>query len=295
VLTLDELQAFVKEHAPARPRTGEQAGADLNYDRDYFGVPSDPRRTLRLLLARRQMREQRFDEALATFRSSDFRLDDEHESLAAVANEYVSAVRRSDTVSSGVERASELFKAAQLSKQFGMELMGYELGPDFALYNGIASLGGRSPAEEGPFTSKDEVTRVNANLPPEARFHYRGVAQELAKRAADNLPSRSHAFAAVLCTSLRWARSSGDAELAQSIYQRYVREGAYVAWSEKFGSKCEEPDFPRASKLLWKMRVRAARIALRPYKIPFIALVAAAAIGGAVFATRRYRRRAQNN
>jgi hypothetical protein len=43
------------------------------------------------------------------------------------------------------------------------------------------------------------------------------------------------------------------------------------------------------------MRVRAARVALRPYKIPLVVLVAAAVIGGAVFATRRYRRRTQNN
>jgi hypothetical protein len=94
----------------------------------------------------------------------------------------------------------------------------------------------------------------------------------------------------VLCTSLRWARSNGDDALAQSIYERYVREAAYVAWSEKFGGRCEAPDFPRATQLLRDERMRAMRAALRPYKIPVMLLAAGGAIGLGVFGMRRYRR-----
>jgi len=170
-----------------------------------------------------------------------------------------------------------------------MELMGYELTPDFALYNGRMIRGGRDVAE-GPYVTQDEVSRVNAKQTPEARFHYRGVALDLAKRAADYLPARSHAFAAVLCTSLRWARSNGDAALAQAIYQRYVSEGAYVGWSEKFGGRCEAPDFPKASKLLWQTRMHSARVAVRPYEIPLIVLVTGGVIGIGVLVVRRRRR-----
>jgi hypothetical protein len=291
VLTLDELVAFITMHAPPETaKSGDKAGAQPTpFERDYLGTPSDSKRALRLLLARRQMRDQRFDDALATFRANDFRLDEENSSLAAVATEYVAAIRASTSAWTDVERASQLFKAAQLAKRFGMELMGYELTPDFALYNGRMTRGWRDVAE-GPYVTQDEVARVNAKQTPEARFHYRGVALDLAKRAADNLPARSHAFAAVLCTSLRWARSNGDAALAQTIYQRYVSEGAYVGWSEKFGGRCEAPDFPKASKLVWQTRMHSARVAVRPYKIPLVVLVAGGVIGAAVFVVRRRRR-----
>jgi hypothetical protein len=293
ILTLDELGAFIKEHMPAKPVEGGEEGAA--YERDYFGSPPDPERALRLLLARRQLREEKFDAALESFRNDDFALDEEHASLAAVANEYVSAVRGSTSAWTGVARATELFKAAQLAKQFGMELMGYELAPDYAAFKGRVELGRLRQLEEGPYVSADEVSRAAANAPPEARFHYRGIALDLAKRSADNLPARSHAFAAVLCTSLRWARSNGDGALAKAIYQRYVREGAYVGWSEKFGGRCEAPDFPRATSLLWHTRIHAARVAVRPYKIPLIVLVTGTALGLGVFAARRYQGRVRRS
>jgi hypothetical protein len=112
-------------------------------------------------------------------------------------------------------------------------------------------------------------------------------ARDSAKRSADHLPPRSQAFAAVLCASLRWARSNNDHDLATSLYQRYVLEGAYVGWSAKFGGRCEQPDFDRASALLWDMRMKSARAALRPYKIPLVGLAVAAVVAVALFVARR--------
>ncbi len=291
VLTLDELTGFANRHVPARTARDQRISTDP-YWHDYFGTPPDTSRALRLLLARRQMREQQFDAALENFRNNDFAVDEKHPSLAAIAGEYVAAIRDSTKSWTRIKRAAALFKAAQLSKLYGMELLGYELAPDFSTFGGETTM--NLKAEAGSYSGVDENSRVNANPPPEVRFHYRAVAFDLANRSADNLPPRSQAFAAVLCASLRWAQSGDDMDQARSQYRRYVREAAYVPWSPKFGARCEAPDFRRASAFLWQTRIHSARVALRPYKFPLVVLAMAAVVGG-VFALRRRRIRARLN
>jgi hypothetical protein len=283
VLTLDELTAFVGQHAQGLATSSE----GLDPHPDYFGIPDDAPKALRLLLARRQMREQRFDEAIENFRKDDFAVDGAQRSLAATAVEYVASSRDSTERWTRVQRAEALFNAANLAKSYGMELMGYEDAPDYFAFNGQMDLYRGTAA--GPYVSADEAARIKANAAPELRFHYRHVALDLAQLSADHLPARSQAFAAVLCTSLRWARRNNEPSLATSLYRRYVLESAYVGWSEKFGGRCEAPDFEGASAFVWDMRMKATRRALRPYKVPLIALAVAALAGSVMFAVKLQR------
>jgi hypothetical protein len=110
-----------------------------------------------------------------------------------------------------------------------MELSGTEESPD------QASVGGQladwlGPGQDGPFTrtnaawaTQDEHVRYGASAArPDLRWHYRYVAADLAAEAADNLPARSQAYAAVLCTAASWMESSHAQDRARALYRRYV-------------------------------------------------------------------------
>jgi hypothetical protein len=79
----------------------------------------------------------------------------------------------------------------------------------------------------------------------------------LAEKAADNLPARSQAFAAVLCRAASFVQN--DQPRANAVYQRYVREGAAVAFAEDFGRRCVEPDFVAAGHFPYVQAWRATR------------------------------------
>jgi len=287
VLSLDELEAFAAAHVPANtpPDQDNSGGGGWN---NYWGKPGNTAKALRLLLARRQMREGRFDAALKNFRDNDFALDAEHPSMARIAADYVAAESSARHAWTSVKRAQGLFTEARLSRQFGMELLGYELAPDYNSVGGQTVLD-QDPPPDNDFTSANETVRVTAHAPPEERFHYRGIAHDLASRAADNLPARSQAFSAVLCQSLQWSEAGNRMDRAQALYQRYVHEAAYVDWSPKFGEICEEPDFKRASSFLWHARFNAVRLTLRPWKIPLEVLAVALVAGLAAWVIRRRR------
>ena len=128
--------------------------------------------------------------------------------------------------------------------------------------------GAKKPDLPFPVVASGEAARAAASaaVPPQ-RFHYRHTAAGFAEKAADLLPPRSQAFAAVLCQAAGWLLDR-DAEAAQKIYRRYVQQGPYVPWAASFGRECEEPDFPGAGRRLHAERVayfkHVARLAL-PY------------------------------
>jgi cellulose synthase operon protein C len=86
------------------------------------------------------------------------------------------------------------------------------------------------------------------------------VAVQEASRAADLLPPRSQAFAAVLCQATGWmistqglaytAADGRDAslELVHQLYRRYLKQGPYVSWAAHFGHACPDPDFDGAAR-----------------------------------------------
>lgn len=252
VLTVDELQDFVQRVAPEPQR--EQN------DEWVFGTRHHAA-ALRGLLARRLLREGRGREALAYF-------DDE--GLRAHATRYVEAreaMQRGDRVA----RARAGFEAAELARWQGMELLGTQLGPDYAEYGGMFSPGERwievevpgsdetewrqVPAQPDPLALADERARIERSSPvPTHRFHYRGLAANLAETAATQLPPRSQAYAALMCQATRYVLDT-EFERGQQLYRRYLREGPYVPWGARFGQECPAPDFDKVERELHAAKI----------------------------------------
>lgn len=243
VLTVDELKGFVDAHVPPgkMPKTDGWIYA--------YGAPFDSRVTLRDLLARRLMRAGRYDEAFGYFGDDKVR---------AAAKTYAAALNDGKHKWGKVDRAEALFTAATIARKQGMEILGTEGPPDSYYTLGSFEDGlGRSELK-GPFITPGERERFKAsNAVPPVRYHYRIVAANLAGTAADLVPEKSQAFAALLCHAVAW--SSHDEDRAKALYQRYVKHGARVPFAKAFGSTCPAPDFQGAIAMERKLMLRDAR------------------------------------
>ncbi|WP_419736105.1 hypothetical protein [Pseudomonas sp. COR18] len=259
VLTLDELKGYVDAHVTAPPPATQQ-------DKDNY-VRRPVAAQLRELLGRRLLREGRYDEAPAYFDSPE---------LQAAAQAYGQDRKDGASRWTATGRAEALYAAAKLARQSGMEILGYEMSPDYRWLGGSYSLG-TVEVQAGPFLEEAEVKRQQgAQAKPNQRYHYRYVAADLASRAADQLPHSSQAFAAVLCKAAGWVAGS-DQEI--SLYQRYVEQGPYVSWAGNFGQQCQEPRFDQANRRYLTQPLNAMRSALRTYK-GLVLAGAAALLGG---------------
>ena len=271
VLSLDELKGYVDAEVPAP--------APLKPDETQYLWERPPATRLRELLGRRLLREGRYAEAVPYFISAE---------LQQAAREYGAAREQAEDAWTAIGRAEGYYQAARLARTQGMELLGYELGPDQA-WNG-GNYGGEfeKPVQAAGLLTAEEARLQNASAAqPNRRYHYRWVAADLANRAADLLPPRSQAFAAVLCKASGWINYR-DLDGARRYYQRYVKQGPYVEWAGNFGFDCQEPDFARARELAWEQREQAVRQALRPFKHA-LPLVLLALIASGIYWQRRRR------
>lgn len=281
VLTTDELKKYVDEQVKA-PTSSEMEIA-LEQGRTL------PAASLRWLLGRRLMREQRYREAIGYF-------DDEH--VRSVAEEYVSTMARTHQWwRSAVSRAEDLFAAATITRFDGMELLSYELSPDYMIYDGQFS---QDPDPEDSGTPEEPATpqiaavtsvssaekeRVETSKPTHnVRFHYQVVAVDHAMKAADYLPRSSQAFAAVLCRAAGWV-AERQPEVAATVYARYLHEGPYVRWARRFGRQCPQPDFNAARRRMWVVRLRPVVRLVGTHPI-LSGVPTAAVLVGAVLALR---------
>jgi hypothetical protein len=257
VLSVDELQAFVDRV------TAEPAAVAQSEDTWLQGL-REPKLALRALLGRRLLREGRGAAALAYF---------DEPVLHGQAAAFVTATELfHDPDVDPLERARAGFAAAELARRAGMELLGFQLDPDYAEYSGMFDLrpAWRWDHEDRRqvrvdrsdisvpevLSTAEELTRVRASAAtPLHRYHYRGTAANLAESAAVLLPPRSQAYAAVMCEATRYVLDADPAR-AQQLYRRYLREGPYVPWGARFGQECPAPDFDKVEREL-----RAARIA----------------------------------
>jgi hypothetical protein len=299
VLSIDELKGFVDAHVasiPVKPR------AEGDYGR--YGIPDAPANALRALLGRRLLRAERFDEALAYF---------EDPALKTKAKTYVDA-RRATRSGDRVEQAKAWYAAAHSARVDGLELLGYELDPDYAMYDGQYDLGERSVEDDAAkvdvatmdkaaatflakrtdlvvpktFAGPDEAKRVAAaRAEPLKRFHYRYTAVDFAQKSADLLPPRTQAFAAVLCHATGWLIDR-DPAVADKLYARYIKQGPYLSWAASFGRTCPEPNFAGAA-----LRLRAERITWWKHTIrhnsPYAAIGLGVLLLGFVWWRRRRR------
>ncbi|MCF4995280.1 hypothetical protein GIW70_12490 [Pseudomonas syringae] len=273
VLTVEELKQYVDSKVPAPPVMSQQ-------DRDNY-VPLPVAASLRNLLGRRLLREGRYEEAVGYFDNPD---------LQKKARLYGEQRLAADGAWWPTKRAGALFNAAWIAREWGLDILGYEMAPDYATLDGNYSLE-NTELTVGPLLGDAELQRQKASeAQPDQRYHYRFVATELASRAADNLPHTSQAFAAVLCSAAGWNTSL---ENQRALYQRYVKEGPYVTWAVDFGNQCPYPDFENADKRYVTQITDAMRSTLRPYKWPVQigAIVAFAGIALLMITRRRRKTR----
>lgn len=251
VLTVDELQHFVDAKVPPPRVVSLEQKTDENTmseDEDSWLSQPHPATRLRDLLARRLVRVGRYQEALAYFHAPDDPSFTEPY-IRTHAAAYAQALQEAERGWWPIERAEAWRKAAVMARKFGMEMMGTEAAPDFFAIGGSLDSGiGHTPSE-GPFVTEGELHRFGASAAnPDLRFHYRYRAVEHNLRAADLLPPRSQAFAAVLCQASGWMLDRDD-QRARELYHRYVQSGPAVPWATHFGRNCPEPDFKAAARM----------------------------------------------
>jgi len=240
VLTIDELKGFVDKHVPAPATPLKPVNPD-----EYNGQQITPDIQLRELLARRLMRAGRAQEAMGYFDIPNYR---------QVAQGYANTLKTAkDKTADKLVRAKAYYQAATLLRTQGLAFTGYEMTPDYAIYDaGYSYLGDAFDTRElkhKSWISSAEAARAKAALPAQDnRFlHYRWQAVDLAQQAADLLPPKSQAYAAVLCNAAGWVIKR-DAKTGQALYQRYINTGTRYSWASKFGYDCPAPDFAAAGQ-----------------------------------------------
>jgi cellulose synthase operon protein C len=277
VLTTAELRQFVDKNVPPHvlpevkmPRNDE----DYDNKSTWTGIDDSidavgPATTLRVLLARRMLRDGLGSEALVYFDLPERR---------AKAKEYLAALARG-LRGDDLDRAEGLLAAAKIARADGMEILGMEGDPDFAVWDGNYGAAQFEYDENGQeiavkphdldlglaYVGIDEASRVRASAAvPLERYHYRYLASTLAQRAADLLPRYSQAFAVSLCRAAHYVQFTAPAD-ARKIYQRYLREGPYVAWGGQFAQKCPEPDFGKLKNQIHERKMRHYKWLLKRY------------------------------
>lgn len=205
---------------------------------------------MKYLIGRRLVREHYFKDAQRL-------LPDE---LALALEHYAKAFRQGhDRKLSKVVRAEALWQAAQIHRLLGMEMIGFETGPDYAVISGAFELRDlasfrqqkvwvddwihdshllvaerqiptfeATPAEK--WRSKHYAPVMNK------RFHYRYVAADLAWEAASLMPDDHPKTAEVLCIAGNWLQIR-DAAAADRFYKALVRRNPNVPLAQEANRK----------------------------------------------------------
>ncbi|MFO1057196.1 MAG: hypothetical protein U1E53_09535 [Dongiaceae bacterium] len=294
VLTADELRRFVDTRLPAGP----PPPVPPQVEDGTWWLAGHPQEQLRDLLGRRLVREGRLQDALP------YLAPETRPSVVA----YADALHAAATELWPIDRAEGWYRAAKLAREQGMAMMGTEIAPDFHVLEGNYDWGVGQGAPEDldqAFVTDGERQRFAGSAPsPDRRFHYRFVAADMAEHAADLLPPRSQAFAAVLCRGTRWMlyaagklhtpdpAANPAQQRAEAFYRRYVAEGAVVPWAPGFGQDCPEPDFAAAAKLQRRLWWQDARHLVSRHRWPMLGGAVAAVLVGTSVAWRRRRRTA---
>ncbi len=159
---------------------------------------------IRCLLARRLLREEQYDKVhVYSFAFVPFEL----------VKEYIAS--RKAAVNPDLpeeERAKHYFRAGQIVLRHGMNLLGYELAPDYCIIDGAF-------ASHPPYNEK---MRKDPALP---RFHYRAVIAECFTKAAELTNDPDLKFAAYLAPG--WSYRNREPEKAEVFYHAIVKMTGY--------------------------------------------------------------------
>ncbi|NLW84119.1 MAG: hypothetical protein GXY41_06935 [Phycisphaerae bacterium] len=212
VLTPEELQAYVDTHWPA------SVSIEPVNDNPYARKPLS---AVRHLLARRLTRLGRVDAAKPYY----------PQELQDIFADYVSGLTIGDDQSQpNRRRADALWQSAWLMRHHGMELIGFELDPDWAIYGGNFHLGdfleNRMQRTEDNTLNVIDVDEIDRALRepaiPDKRFHYRYIASELARQAVELMPDEDPETARRLCLAGIWHKDR-DIDYADWFYKSLVR------------------------------------------------------------------------
>lgn len=218
----------------------------------YWLAKKDLRARLHHLAARRLVRAGKTELAERYFPPE----------LRVTFRHYVGAVKLGfDVTQPDVTRAGAFWHAAEVIHQHGMELLGTELEPDWAIWEGEFNLT-PSVQQRRAGIQKDEAKqslfrptaleseRLEKQPGPEKRFQYRYRAAELAWWAASLSPNDSEETARMLATAGGWLKYR-DPEAAKPFYQALVircgntplgRAAAEVHWFPKPKADLEKPE-----------------------------------------------------
>lgn len=263
VVTIAELQRFVASIPTAQKPTKKTAtNVSLGNSARSSGSdpndvePLDQEAQIRALLARRLMRAGYFTKAELHFEQAN------KGKLVPLAREYAKESHIIRTSSDPFVRAAAEFRLGILERKHGMDLLGYELAPDYYYVGGnygamifLDTWDGRDDWVSSSLVygkkgmSEQEAKRFADTQPRiDRRYHYRYRAMNNALDAASRVPKRSQAYRALLCQAAVWVP---DPEVKQQIYRRYLKQGSYMKsqFPKLFGRKCEVPDFELAQQL----------------------------------------------
>ena len=232
VLTLDELRAYVDKNYPSYNSTSQKTACDLsvqiiadNAD-DWScspwitGESATLGNALRYLLARRLARANQPDTAVTYFPKK----------LLTTYTAYIADVRLGfDSALPEEKRARAFWRAALAIHEDGMELLGAELAPDAFIWGGSFTDNGIADArknglrfDSGPAApTADELKRLDENIVPVARYHYRYRAAQLGMWAASLMPNDDDETAAMLNRAGGWLKNR-DPKAANDFYRALV-------------------------------------------------------------------------
>lgn len=186
-LSTEELKIFVK--------------ANTNYNSI---IPLHISKKLRHLLARRLLRENRFDEAILDYFPNLY-----HEAV----KEYLHCRKRAENLKLPIEiRAQNYFRCGQILLYYNIELLGYELAPDYKIVNGNFTL-------HPPF----QMTK-NIQL---SRFHYRKTIADCFKNSAKLTQNADFRFMSYLIGG--WVLKDLTPQDANYFYKAIVNMKNYPA------------------------------------------------------------------
>jgi hypothetical protein len=219
VLRVEELKQFVDQRAaawrsePPLPLDQESQMAQL-LPRQQARIRWDK---LRYLLGRRLTRGERGEEATLYYPVG----------LQAAHRRYLANLKEAEEPSRlPAERAAILWAAAQATREEGLELLGTEVEPDWAIQDGRfegVSVLARAAMNAFVRPTWDELKRGQEHAPsPPERFHYRYRAAALAWEAAKLMPDNSDETARMLWRAGSWLKNS-DAKAADVFYKALVR------------------------------------------------------------------------
>ncbi len=218
VLTTAELQAYIDAQLPESDPPKPAAMSDIG--------------SLRYLLGRRLVREDRYEDALKYLPPPNDR----------ILRKYMAALATgADPKKTKLERARAWFTAAWLARYDGMEIMGTEVAPDSNVTEGayrntdlakerrtgvyetsMEQEDGKEKKTTHPVTlaaTKEEVQRLTKNkIEPDVRYHYRVIAGAIAMRAAPLLDDNTEALADVINTAGGWVKNL-DEKVADRYYE----------------------------------------------------------------------------